>query len=130
MAKTQHLPNIPCEEEPGQSEGVVKGGVVGLGSGVGIGGRPKRKGSGKKGVWMEMLLLQPSLKTELCIGKAAQCMLCFLQRTLRSAARHSLYLFLRLWESTIMLTSLISVTLSENDPQWDYFRFLILSFFF
>lgn len=29
-------------------------------------------GSAKKGVRMEMLLLQPSLEPELCLGKAAQ----------------------------------------------------------
>lgn len=34
-------------------------------------GRPTRKGSGKKGVWMEMLPPQPSLEPELpCIGSA------------------------------------------------------------
>lgn len=49
---------------------MIKGGVVGGGQRGGR-GRPKRKGSGKDGVWMEMLLLQPSLEPELRIGKTA-----------------------------------------------------------
>lgn len=73
-------------------------------SGVGARGRPKRKGSGKKGVWMEMLL-QPS-GGKLCIGKpyntgSALC------RT-RSAGYS--WFFSKASKSTIVLTSLSSVT--------------------
>lgn len=35
--------------------------------------RPRRTGSAKKGVRMEMLLLQPSLEPELCLGRGALC---------------------------------------------------------
>lgn len=60
-------------------------------------GRPRRKGSGKKGVRMEMLLLlQPSLEPELYVGKAAQWSLCSVQSPEYSTAGHSYHLFLRL----------------------------------
>lgn len=59
-------------------------------------GRPTRKGSGKKGVWMEMLPLQPSLEPELCTGRAAPLRLWSARSPLCSAAGHSWYLFLRL----------------------------------
>lgn len=91
-------------------------------------GSPKRKGSGKKGVWMEMLLLQPSLELS-CVWES-----CPAQALLRTKApvlsSWTLSVpFSKAWESTIMLTSLSSVALSGNDPQKECFRLLIFSFF-
>lgn len=107
MAKSYRPLKISCGEEPGQSEGVIKGEVEN-GGGAGEGRiRLKRKGSGKKGVRMEMLLQQPSLEPELCIGKAAQIRsaLC----GIHSAQQlDTLRTFSKAWESIIMLTSFSS----------------------
>lgn len=78
---------------------------------------------------MEMLLLQPSLEPELSIGKTAPCRLCSVQNSVCSAAGHSLVPFSKVWESTIMFTSLSSVALSGNHPQKECFRLLIFSYF-
>lgn len=77
-------------------EGVIKGGVVGLWGGFRDMRLAKKKGRGKKGVRMEMLLLQRSVKPELYIGKTAHCSLCSVQNPLCSAAGHSWYLLLRI----------------------------------
>lgn len=72
----------------------------------------KRKGCGQKGVWMEMLLLQPSVEPELCIGKLPNIGSALL-RAHCSAAGHSWYLPSEPWESTVILTSLSSVLCQE-----------------
>lgn len=91
-------------------------------------GSPKRKGSGKKGVWMEMLLLQPSLELS-CVWESCptQALLCMKAPVLSSWTLS--VPFSKAWESTIMLTSLSSVALSGNDPQKECFRLLIFSVF-
>ena len=73
MAKAHPtLQRFHCGEEPSQSEGADQGWSCKLGGWMRGRGRPTRKGSGKKGVWMEMLPPQPSLEPELHTGRAAQ----------------------------------------------------------
>lgn len=85
----------------------------------------KKERSGKKGVWMEMLMLQPSLEPELCIGKTAPYRLCSVWSPLRSVL---LVPFSKGWESTIKLTSLSSVPLSVNLPKRNVLGFLFSRF--
>lgn len=85
----------------------------------------QKKRSGTKGIWMEMLMLQPSLEPELCIGKTAPDRLCSVWSPLCSIL---LVPFSKGWESTIKLTSLSSVAFQkEISPKgmFQAFNFLI-----
>lgn len=63
------------------------------------------------------------------LGKLPQCRLCSVQNSVCSEAGHSLIPFSKVWESTIMFTSLSSVALSGNHPQKECFRLLIFLHF-
>lgn len=94
-SKPSTLQRFHVESSFASPRELIKGGVVGVGGKDRARGQPERKGSGKKGVWMEMLLLQPSLEPEPCTGKVAPRWLCSTWSPLLSSGR-SWCLFLRL----------------------------------